>query len=85
MITLLISCGGIKMINRDTSHLYSPKFLKEFDIAKKSFIEGRKDDSMKQLNLILDAKLKPAELATKNNLIGVIYYSIFLLTLLIKG
>lgn len=75
LITLLVSCGGIQMINRDTSHLYSAKFLKDFDIAKKSFVDGNKEYAMRQLNLILDAKLRPAELATKNNLIGVISYS----------
>lgn len=75
LITLLVSCGGIQMINRDTSHLYTKQFLDKFDVAKKSFVDGKKDVALQQLNNIQDAKLKPAELATKNNLIGVISYS----------
>ncbi len=75
VIAFLVSCSGIQMINRDTSHLYTEKFLKEFDVAKKSFIDGNKPLALKQLNAIQDAKLKPAEIATKNNLIGVISYS----------
>ncbi|MFG1493307.1 ABC transporter substrate-binding protein [Halobacteriovorax sp. GFR7] len=75
LITLLVSCGGIQMINRDTSHLYTEKFLKDFDVAKKSFVDGNKELALGQLNAIQDAKLRPAELATKTNLIGVINYS----------
>lgn len=76
ILLLAVSCGGIKMINKkSTEDLYSPQFLKTVEEVKAKYSSGQTDDALVQLREINDVTLNPTELASRNNLMGVILFS----------
>ena len=79
----LASCSGVSAIrtdrkvadNIDTSKLYTQDFLQKISLAKEKIRQGKIDLALKDLTKISDSHLTNSEIATKQNLIGVVHFS----------
>lgn len=75
-LTFLFGCSGIKMIpGGGTGAIYSEPFLAKIKLIKENFAKGETEKSLTMLIEIQDATIKPTEIAMKNNLLGVVYFS----------
>jgi tetratricopeptide (TPR) repeat protein len=71
------SCSGIKLLAKgNPQDLYDKQFLVQVDKSKELFRTGNTDKALKVLEAIDESKIKPVEIALKNNLIGVIFFGL---------
>jgi ABC-type branched-subunit amino acid transport system substrate-binding protein len=79
------SCAGIQPITQkrvvaekekvDTTKLYDQEFLQKVNAAKDKYRHGKVDIALKELLAIKPENLKPTEKASRQNLVGVMYFS----------
>jgi outer membrane PBP1 activator LpoA protein len=75
-LTILFGCSGIKMIpGGGAGAIYSEQFLSKIKIIKENFAKGDSEKTLAMLLEIQEPTLKPTEIAMKNNLLGVVYFS----------
>lgn len=75
-LIILFGCSGIKMIpGGGAGAIYSEPFLQKVKVIKEHFGKGETEKSLAMLLEFQDQKLKPTEIAMKNNLLGVVYFS----------
>ncbi len=83
MITSISSCSGVRIIAQDkkiqpeidSQKFYSDMFKQKMAPIKEQFRQGKLENAKKQLLAYSDQGLKPVEIATKKNLLGVIYFA----------
>ena len=77
VLSLLFShCGGIRTIHRaERSHLYSKEFLSQMRKVHHLHSLGQLDKARKKLKDMKRTKLRPTEMASRSNLLGVISFS----------
>jgi hypothetical protein len=80
VLAIVTACSGIQLI---TKGQYSDEFLKKVEDIKVIYKQGNNQQALQHLNSINDAGLNPSERAMKYNLIGVIYFSEFQLSVLL--
>ena len=73
---LLSHCGGVRTIHRPKkSHLYSQEFLGQIRHIQHLYSLGRLDKAHGKLQAMRGKKLRSTEMASRNNLLGVISFS----------
>lgn len=81
-LSLSASCSGVRVIAQDkkdreivdSNKFYSEDFKLKMTPIKEQFRQGKLDQARASLLAYPDANLKPVEIATKKNLLGVIYF-----------
>ena len=69
-------CSGVSILNqRQARDFYSSEFLKKIDEIKRVHRSGQINIALKSLEAFNEKNLLPAEIAFKENLVGVIFFS----------
>ncbi len=83
MFLLLPSCSNVKILSKerkeqilkDAEKSYTETFKTRMQPIKDQFRQGKMDQAQKNILAWKDDELKPVEIATKKNLLGVIYFA----------
>lgn len=83
LIFSVSSCSGVRVIAQDkkvkaevdSQKFYSEEFKNKMSPIKDQFRQGKLEAAKKSLIAYSDQGLKPVEIATKKNLLGVIYFA----------
>ena len=76
LLILVGGCSGVSFVSQKRSDLYSAEFLAEINKIKSVYKQGDKERAQLLLKAMDKRELKDLEKALKDNLLGVILFSV---------